>query len=57
MQRWFRMYEEILDDPKVQKLPDDLFKAWVNVLALSSRNGGKLGNRSEERRVGKECRL
>ncbi len=47
MQRWFRMYEEILDDPKVQKLPDDLFKAWVNVLALSSRNGGKLGNVSD----------
>lgn len=40
--RWFRMYDEILEDPKVQKLPDDLFKAWVNCLALASRHGGTL---------------
>lgn len=39
---WFRMYNEILEDPKVQKLPPDLFKAWVNILALASRHGGKL---------------
>lgn len=26
-QPWFRVYEEILDDPKVQKLPPDLFRA------------------------------
>jgi hypothetical protein len=40
--RWFRMYDEILDDPKVQKLPADLYRVWVNSLALCSRNGGRL---------------
>ena len=40
--RWFRIYDEILDDPKVQKLPADLFRMWVNSLALCSRNGGSL---------------
>lgn len=38
--RWFRFYDEALDDPKVQRLPGDLFKAWVNLLCLASRHGG-----------------
>lgn len=42
MSRWFRMYSDILDDPKVQKLPPDLFKAWVNLLCLASRHDGVL---------------
>lgn len=42
MTRWFRMYSDVLDDPKVQKLPPDLFKAWVNLLCLASRNDGVL---------------
>ncbi len=42
MSRWFRMYSDVLDDPKVQKLPADLFKAWVNLLCLASRNDGVL---------------
>jgi hypothetical protein len=42
MSRWFRMYADVLDDPKVQRLPDDLFKAWVNLLCLASRNDGVL---------------
>ena len=40
--RWFRMYDEVLDDPKVQKLSGDDFKAWVNLLALASRHDGRL---------------
>lgn len=40
--RWFRMYDELLDDPKVQRLEPADFKAWVNLLCLASRNGGKL---------------
>jgi hypothetical protein len=39
---WFRMYEEALDDPKVQRLSGDDFKAWINLLCLASRNGGRL---------------
>lgn len=42
MSRWFRMYDELLDDPKVQMLPGDTFKAWVNMLCLASRNDGFL---------------
>lgn len=36
------MYADVLDDPKVQRLPPDLFKAWVNLLCLASRNDGVL---------------
>lgn len=42
MSRWFRMHDEILDNPKVQRLPPVLFKAWVNLLCLASRGGGIL---------------
>lgn len=42
MSRWFRFYDAVLDDPKVQKLPPHLFKAWVNILCLSSVHGGTL---------------
>lgn len=40
--RWFRFYDEALDDPKVQRLPGEDFKAWVNMLALASKHGGQL---------------
>lgn len=42
MSRWFRMYTDVLDDPKVQKLPAALFKTWVNLLCLASRHDGTL---------------
>jgi hypothetical protein len=34
--KWFRFYNEVLDDPKVQKLHPALFKHWVNLLCLAS---------------------
>ena len=34
--QWFRFYSEALDDPKVQRLPGHLFKAWVNLLCLAN---------------------
>jgi len=40
--RWFRFYDEVLDDPKVQRLPPALFKHWVNLLCLARRHEGKL---------------
>ena len=40
MARWFRMYAEVVDDPKVQRLSPALFRAWVNVLCLAASNGG-----------------
>jgi hypothetical protein len=33
---WFRLYSEALNDPKVQALPGDLFKAWINLLCLAN---------------------
>lgn len=34
---WFKLYHELLDDPKVQWLPDADFKAWINLLCLAAR--------------------
>lgn len=34
--QWFRFYSTALDDPKVQRLTGDLFKAWVNLLCLAN---------------------
>lgn len=42
MARWFRFYNETLDDPKVQKLSPTLFKHWVNLLCLTARHDGTL---------------
>lgn len=42
MSRWFRFYDEALDDPKVQRLAPALFKSWVNLMCLNSKNGGTL---------------
>lgn len=42
MSQWFRMYAEVLDDPKVQRLSGDEFKAWVNILCLTAKNDGVL---------------
>lgn len=40
--QWFRFYIEALDDPKVQNLDGEAFKAWVNLLCLAAKHGGKL---------------
>lgn len=37
---WFRLYDEALDDPKVQRLPAELFKVWINILCLANRGKG-----------------
>lgn len=42
MSRWFRFYDEALDDPKVQRLSPHLFRAWVNLLCLASKAEGLL---------------
>lgn len=39
---WFRFYTEALNDPKVQELAPDVFKAWVNMLCVASESGGAL---------------
>lgn len=42
MSRWWRAYDEALNDPKLQKLSGDLFKSWFNLLCLASKNEGQL---------------
>jgi len=39
---WFRMYVEILNDPKVQRLTPPLFRTWVNLLAVAAQHDGVL---------------
>lgn len=40
--KWFRFYNEVIDDPKVQRLSPSLFRTWVNLLCVASDGGGKL---------------
>lgn len=40
--RWFRFYDEALDDPKVQRLSHESFHVWVNLLCVASRNSGHI---------------
>jgi hypothetical protein len=42
MSQWFRMYAEVLNDPKAQRLSGDEFKAWINVLCLASQHDGAI---------------
>jgi hypothetical protein len=42
MTRWFRVYEDLVDDPKVQRLDPSLFKALINLWCLTSANRGVL---------------
>ena len=42
MSRWFRVYDDLVDDPKVQRLPAELFRALVNIWCLASKGGGVL---------------
>lgn len=39
---WFRLYVGLLHDPKVQTLPPELFKAWINLLCIAAENDGRL---------------
>ena len=39
---WFRFYAEALNDPKVQRLPGETFKGWVNLLCLAKAHDGIL---------------
>jgi hypothetical protein len=40
--RWFRFYDEALNDPKILKLSDKLFRVWVGLLCVASKNDGKI---------------
>ncbi|MDB5607809.1 MAG: hypothetical protein JWP25_4709 [Bradyrhizobium sp.] len=42
MTRWFRFYEESLNDPKLLRLSDGLYRAWTMLLCFASKNDGIL---------------
>ena len=42
MTHWFRVYDDLVDDPKIQRLDPTLFKALINVWCLASAHGGTL---------------
>ena len=45
--QWFRMYTEVLNDPKAQRLCGDDFKGWVNLLCLAREHDGVLPSVSD----------
>lgn len=47
MSRWFRLYDEFLDDPKIQRLHPALLKVLLNIWCVASRNDGRLPSRSD----------
>lgn len=40
MSRWFRMYDDVINDPKVMRLAPAMRWQWVAVLCAASKNGG-----------------
>lgn len=42
MSRWWRAYDEAVDDPKLGTLSDRLHRAWFNLMCIASANGGVL---------------
>jgi hypothetical protein len=42
MSRWFRYYDEAINDPKILKLSDEQFRFWVGILCVASKSDGAL---------------
>jgi hypothetical protein len=42
MSHWFRVYDDLVDEPKIQRLEPSLFKALINLWCLTSANRGVL---------------
>lgn len=40
--KWFRFHVNAIDNLKIQRLPADLFKAWVNFMCVACENQGYL---------------
>jgi hypothetical protein len=40
--KWLRLYSDVVSDPKVQRLPADKFKAWINLLCVACQHDGIL---------------
>lgn len=42
MSLWWRAYSSARHDPKIQRLPGELFKAWFNLVCLAGERNGVL---------------
>jgi hypothetical protein len=42
MSRWFRFYDDAINDPKLLKLSDRLHRVWVGLLCIASKSDGRL---------------
>jgi hypothetical protein len=42
MSRWFRFYDDAINDPKILKLPEAMRWQWAAVLCVASKNDGAL---------------
>jgi hypothetical protein len=42
MYRWFRYYNDAINDPKLLRLPDRLHPLWIGLLCIASKNEGAL---------------
>lgn len=42
MSRWFRVYDDAINDPKILRLPEAGRWHWIAVLAIASKNDGSL---------------
>jgi len=42
MSLWFRMYSDVINDPKVMRLPEAMRWHWVAVLCCSAKNNGQV---------------
>jgi hypothetical protein len=38
--RWFRFYDDAINDPKILRLSDKMFRAWVGILCMASKYNG-----------------
>jgi hypothetical protein len=42
MSRWFRLDDDIINDPKILLLPEPLRWIWISFLCIASKNGGAI---------------
>lgn len=42
MSRWFRLYDDTLNDPKILKLSDKSYRVWIGILCIASKHEGRL---------------
>lgn len=47
LSKWFRLYNEVLNDPKVQALDAETFRHWINLLCIASMKDGVLPDVSD----------